>query len=46
MSKSKRRDIDDIFGILNKEKDKIENNDLLKSKRKNVKEKERKDAES
>ena len=30
MSKSKRRDMDDIFGILNEEKDKIENSDLLR----------------
>ena len=32
MSKSKRMDIDDIFGILNEEKDKIENSCLLKLK--------------
>ena len=32
MSKSKRKDMDDIFGILNEEKDKIENNCLLKLK--------------
>ena len=33
MLKSKRRDLDDIFGILNEEKDKIENSDhLLPSK--------------
>ena len=46
MSKYKRRDIDGIFGILNEEKDKIENSDLLKSKGQNMKEKERKDAKS
>ena len=34
MSKSKRRDMDDIFGILNEEKDKIENSgNLLQLKR-------------
>ena len=34
MSKSKRRDMDDIFGILNEEKDKIENSGhLLQLKR-------------
>ena len=46
MSKSKRMDMDGIFRILNDEKDKIENSDLLKSKGQNVKEKGRKDAES
>ena len=33
MSKSKRRDMDDIFGILNEEKDNIENSSLLKMKK-------------
>ena len=33
MSKSKKRDIYDIFGILNEEKDKIENSCLLKLKK-------------
>ena len=33
MSKSKIRDMDDIFGILNEEKDKIENSCLLKLKK-------------
>ena len=46
VSKSKIRDMDDIFGILNEEKDQIDNSDLLKSKGQNVKEKGRKDAES
>ena len=38
--------MNDIFGILNEEKDIIENSDFLKSNGQNVKEKERKDAES
>ena len=33
VSKFKRRDMDDIFGILNEEKDKIENSCLLKLKK-------------
>ena len=33
MSKSKRRDMDGIFGILNEENDKIENSCLLKLKK-------------
>ena len=33
MSKSKIRDIDNIFGILNEEKDKIKNSCLLKLKK-------------
>ena len=33
MSKSKRKDMNDIFEILNEEKDKIENSCLLKLKK-------------
>ena len=46
MSKSKRRDIDDIFGILNDNKDEIGNSALsFIQKTKNVKEEGRVDSE-